>query len=112
MHSLDLTFPLKQFPTSFQYGWPHLIPQNLTGNNTIQYQTGAPVSRASFKNNARTTSARHTAAERAVAMAVAYNNSPGANRSKLKAQLSPAWDAVGIIQHHDAMTGTMSALGT
>ena len=91
---------------------PHLIPQNLTGNSTIQYQTGALVSRAAFKLNARQTSAHHAAAERAMALALAYNRPQGINRTRILQQLFPAWDALGIVQHHDSMTGTMSALGT
>jgi len=70
------------------------------------------VSRAAFKLNARKTSAAHTAAERATAYALAYNRPQGLNRTKLLRKLFPAWDAVGIVQHHDSMTGTMSAIGT
>ena len=70
------------------------------------------MSRGAFKLNARTTSAIHTAAERAAAFALAYNRPQNLNRTKLREQLFPAWDAVGIVQHHDSMTGTMSALGT
>ena len=29
-----------------------------------------------------------------------------------EAELFPAWDALGIVQHHDAMPGTMSTKGT
>ncbi len=112
LHSLNLRFPLKRYPTSFEYGWPHAWTMNLTGNTSVQYQTGAAVSREVFKLSARLTSAQHAAAERAVAYALAYNYPQGLQRQKLLQDLFPAWDAVGIVQHHDAMTGTMSAVGT
>jgi hypothetical protein len=69
----------------------------------MQYQTGAPVSRAAFKARAREVSALHHATEVAHAVAVAAGK-----MEPVPAELFPAWDALGIVQHHDAMPGTMS----
>eukprot|EP01051_Picozoa_sp_SAG22_P006676 SAG22_NODE_444_length_10453_cov_8.586343_7_plen_604_part_00 len=120
VHSLNFSFPVWRWPTDFEYGWPHGIPVPLDGkpippsslppwpqNDTTQYQTGAPVSRAAFKQRAREVSALHHAAEVAHALAVAA----GKMRANASA-LFPAWDALGIVQHHDAMPGTMSTRGT
>ena len=67
-----------------------------------QYQTGAPVSRAAFKARAREVSALHHAAEVAHAVAVAAGK-----MESVETELFPAWDALGIVQHHDAMPGRL-----
>ena len=119
LNSLRLKFPVHRWPTDFEYGWPHVIPVPLDGppvppsgtplvpNRTVQYQTGAPVSRAAFKQRARQVSAIHHAAEVAHALAVARGK-----MAAVETELFPAWDALGIVQHHDAMPGTMSTKGT
>ena len=81
--------------------WPHVIPQNLTGNVTIQYQTGAPVSRAAHKKNIRYVSGLHRAAEALHATALAAGALPGSS----DALLMTAWDALGVTQHHDSVPG-------
>ena len=63
IHKTNLKFKLRPFPQDFEYGWPHVIPQYLTGNDTVQYQTGAPISHASYKQKARLTSSKHRSAE-------------------------------------------------
>lgn len=116
LHALNMRFPVHRWPEDFEHGWPHVIgvpndgPDKPNATNTnasaVQYQTGAPVSRAAFKQVAREVSAIHHAAEVAHAVAV--------TRSKMKpiaASLFPAWDSLGIVQHHDAMPGTMSTKG-
>ncbi len=40
-------------PIYSMHRWPHVIPQNLTGNVTIQYQTGAATSRSAHKKHIR-----------------------------------------------------------
>ena len=82
------------------------MQQPLKQRETTQYQTGAPVSRAAFKARAREVSALHHAAEVAHAIAVVAGK-----MESVEAELFPAWDALGIVQHHDAMPGTMSTKG-
>jgi hypothetical protein len=64
------------------------------------------VSRAAFTQRAREGSALHHAAEVAHALAVASGK-----MAPVESELFPAWDALGIAQHHDAMPGTMSTKG-
>lgn len=119
VNSLKMKFPVHRWPIDFEYGWPHVIPvpqdgppippsgTPLQANTTTQYQTGAPVSRAAFKQRARQVSAIHHAAEVAHALAVAHGK-----MQSIETDLFPAWDGLGIVQHHDAMPGTMSTKGT
>eukprot|EP01051_Picozoa_sp_SAG22_P027364 SAG22_NODE_9123_length_609_cov_0.801961_2_plen_112_part_01 len=69
-------------------------------------ETGAPISRAAFKQRARQVSALHHAAEVAHGLAVSAGN-----LQSIEQDLFPAWDGLGIVQHHDAMPGTMSTKG-
>eukprot|EP00048_Salpingoeca_helianthica_P016244 m.231252 g.231252 ORF g.231252 m.231252 type:complete len:935 (-) comp18297_c0_seq1:121-2925(-) len=107
LNSLHFTFPVMEF-IDFEYGWPHVIPQNLSGNVTIQYQTGAPTSRSAHKQHIRQVSRLHRDAETAHALVLAQ----GRESKAADEQLMVAWDALGVTQHHDSVPGTMSAKGT
>ena len=68
---------MHRWPTDFEHGWPHVISlAPLVPNASVQYQTGAPVSRAAFKQRARRVSALHHAAEVAHALAVGVGIDP------------------------------------
>ena len=111
IHETDLKFKLRAFPQDFEYGWPHVIPQYLTGNDTVQYQTGAPISHASYKQKARLTSSKHRSAETILSTASVNNKIDRTAAKSLVEALEKAWDGIGIVQHHDSMPGTMSAEG-
>lgn len=119
VHGLGLRFPVKGHPLDFEYGWPHAWPMNLTGNFTTQYQTGAATSRVILKQGTREASALHRAAEAAhvlETLAAARQGAeavpPGQYRRHLSRDLMGAWDTLAILQHHDALTGTMSTHGS
>ena len=111
IHKTNLKFKLRPFPQDFEYGWPHVIPQYLTGNDTVQYQTGAPISHASYKQKARLTSSKHRSAETILTTASVSDQINEDNAKKMVQALEKAWDGIGIVQHHDSMPGTMSAEG-
>ena len=111
VHESDLKFKLRTFPQDFEYGWPHVIPQYLTGNDTVQYQTGAPISHASYKQKARLTSSIHRSAETILSTASVSGRIDHHNVTLMVQKLKKAWDGIGIVQHHDSMPGTMSAAG-
>ena len=121
LHSLKLKFPLIK-NLSFEYGWPHAWEMALTGNVSRQRQTGAPSSRAAYKQQVRRAAQLTRAAQASHAMAVARGVARGVNgttrtgaapgtaqvgAANQTATLQVARDANGIAQHHDSVTGTM-----
>lgn len=112
VHSLDLSFPVKSYPLDFEKGWPHQWNLSLANNFTTQYQTGAATSRAELKQTTRAVSAHHRAAEATVALAALEGHISPKTAVSTAAEMFPAWDALGILQHHDALTGTMSTEGS
>ena len=101
LHSLNFKFPVMR-GLDFEFGWPKSIPQGTTGNTSVQYQTGAPASRASHKQNIRKTAALTRAAQSAHAMAFARNFVNSSRASDFMV----AWDANGVCSHHDSTPGT------
>ena len=106
------TFPLpvKEL-LDFEFGWPHSWSPigdpllGLTQNFSIQYQTGAPSSRPNHKRSARANAALLRTAQTAHAVAVAS----GALKQSKADEFMVAWDALGVMQHHDSMPATMRA---
>ena len=78
-----------------------------TGNHTTQYQTGAPASRAAHKQHIRKTAALTRAAQLSHALALARGD---LTESRADAFM-PAWDGLGVAQHHDSVPGTMMSAG-
>lgn len=102
LNALNLSFPVKT-NTSFEFGWPHAWRMQTTGNVSVQHQTGAPASQAAHKQNVRRSAELTRAAQVAHAVGLAAKKLP----ASLADQLQVAWDANGVCQHHDSVTGTM-----
>lgn len=101
LHSLKLSFPIKKY-VNFEYGWPHTWLMGNTGNDTVQYQTGAPASRAAHKQHIRRVARLTRAAQPLHAFGLAHGALP--NRVN---DFMVAWDANGVCSHHDSIPGTM-----
>jgi hypothetical protein len=107
IHSLDEALPVKR-GLDFEFAWPHSwsptgVPLiGLTSNFSWQYQTGATSSRHQHKKNIRHNAALLRTAQAAYACAHVNNV---ARKNVTQFQLS--WDALGVMQHHDSMPGTM-----
>ena len=102
LNTLNLSFPVKT-NTSFEFGWPHAWRMQTTGNVSVQHQTGAPASQAAHKQNVRRSAELTRAAQVAHAVGLAAKKLP----SSLADEFQVAWDANGVCQHHDSVTGTM-----
>ena len=106
----DFPLPVKKM-LDFEFGWPHsFVPigvpaEGLTQNFSVQYQTGAASSRPAHKRASRKNAAQLRAAQNAHATALAT----GAIQESLANEFEVAWDALGVMQHHDSMPGTMRA---
>jgi hypothetical protein len=105
----NTTFPVKR-GLDFQYGWPHTwspvgVPLiGLTQNFSWQFQTGALSSRPAHKRHVRTAAAELRAAQAAYAIALGEGTPPPATAGE---DFMVSWDAIGIMQHHDSLPGTM-----
>jgi hypothetical protein len=110
LHSLDEPLPVIK-DLDFEFAWPHSwspegVPLiGLTSNFSWQYQTGATSSRHSHKKRSRESASMLRSAQAAYAQAVATSQTAAKTHSDVNFQTS--WDALGVVQHHDSMPGTM-----
>jgi hypothetical protein len=108
IHSLDEPLPVKR-GLDFEFAWPHSwspegVPLiGLTQNFSWQYQTGATSSRHAHKARIRASASLLRSAEAAFATATAS----GLSNPEDAALFQTSWDALGVMQHHDSMPGTM-----
>jgi len=109
VHSLNESFPVKT-GLDFEFGWPHSwspegVPLiGLTSNFSWQYQTGATSSRPNHKKQIRKSASTLRSAQAGYAQALA-SGALSMNDNTINFQTS--WDALGVMQHHDSMPGTM-----
>ena len=90
----------------FEYGWPRLLPQR-NGNHSLQYTTGALSSRARFKQLIRQVGALQRAAEIAFVLQSISRNQSDMKQALNASSLLSGRKALALVQHHDAVTGTM-----